>query len=125
MADRNRSPVDVHSGWIEAQLPEDHQGLHAESFIQFEKLDIAQRPACFRSDFTHGIDGRKTEPLRLAAARSLCANESHWLEIQFPCPFGAGNDEGRGSVAHARRITRGHGAALFESGLEAGENIDV
>jgi hypothetical protein len=102
MPDGDRSAVDIDPRWIEFQFAIDRECLDAKSFVQFKEVDTRKRPSRFRSDSTHGIDGREAEPFGLAAAGGLGADDGHWLEAQFPRPLGAHDDHGGGAIADAR-----------------------
>ena len=59
VAQSDCSAVHVDACLVESQFANYGQGLHAESFVQFEEIHRVERPAGLRDDFTHGIDGRK------------------------------------------------------------------
>ena len=52
MTQRDRAAVDVHFFRIEIQFPRDRDGLNCESFIQFDQIDVVQRPSGFRQQLS-------------------------------------------------------------------------
>ncbi len=123
MPDGDRAAMDVDLRRIEAEFAIDGQRLHAESLVQFEEVDLGEGQSGLRSDLAHGIDGREAEPLRLAAAGGLSADDGHRLEAQFPCPLGAHDNQRCGSVADAGSVACSDRATFFESWLESGKNF--
>ena len=124
MTDGHRAALHVDLRGIEAQVAIHSECLHTEGLVQLEQIHAIERPTRLCRRFAHGFDGRQSEPLRRAAAGGLGANHSQRHDAQFSSPRGAGDHQGRGAVAHAGRVARGHCAFRLKSRLKPGKDFD-
>src|SRR4029077_480550 len=92
---------------------------------QFDEVDVLVAiPAGFLQQLFDGFYGRHHYPLWLDAAHGFRDDARHRSFAHALRVALAGDDEGRGAVVGARRVTCGDGAVFFEGGLELGERFE-
>ncbi len=65
MTQRDRATVNVDLVWIQTELTRDRHGLNRKGFIQFDQIDIVERPSRLLKKLLNGVNRRHHHQLRL------------------------------------------------------------
>ena len=117
--------VDVHLFMADAQFLDWHHRDGCEGFIDFEQVDIGNRPAGLAQYRLDGTDRRRGEPFRGLGKRSLGDDaRNRFQTVGNRIGLGA-QDQGCGAVIDAGRAGCRDGAVFFECRAQARNFFDI